>query len=121
MVSCKECADKVVSRTDNFGDLISADQKVLNERCESRSNHRHAVVVSDMTTQWIQSHPCKTKTSQEPKGVVKVPGTRRGNQQSFALTIPNSVKLVKISPGIIARLHQTDRRLMVLLKEQCAE
>ena len=30
-------------------------------------------------------------------------------------------KLVKISPGIIARLHHTDRRLMVLPKEQCAE
>ena len=34
-------------------------------------------------------------------------------------TIPwNSAKLVKIFPGIIARLHHTDRRLMVLLKEQ---
>ena len=40
-----------------------------------------------------------------------------GNQKSFTLTIPwNSAKLVKISPGIIARLHHTDRRLMVLLK-----
>ena len=28
---------------------------------------------------------------------------------------------MKISPGIIARLHQTDWRLMGLLKEQCAE
>ena len=28
---------------------------------------------------------------------------------------------MKISPGIIARLHHTDRRLMVLQKEQCAE
>ena len=38
------------------------------------------------------------------------------------LTIPwNSAKLVKISPGIIARLHHTDRRQMVLRKEQCAE
>ena len=33
----------------------------------------------------------------------------------------SSRNLVKISPGIIARLHHTDRRLMVLLKEQCAE
>ena len=32
----------------------------------------------------------------------------RGNQKSFTLTIPwNSAKLVKISPGIIARLHHT--------------
>ena len=43
-------------------------------------------------------------------------------QRSFTLTIPwNSEKLVKIFHGIIARLHHTDRRLMVLPKEQCAE
>ena len=28
-------------------------------------NHRCAVVVQDVATQWIQSYPCKTKTSQE--------------------------------------------------------
>ena len=32
---------------------------------ESRNNHRYAVVVQDLATQWIQSYPCKTKTSQE--------------------------------------------------------
>ena len=32
---------------------------------ESRNNYRHAVVVQDLATQWIQSYPCKTKTSQE--------------------------------------------------------
>ena len=32
---------------------------------ESRNNHRYAVVVQDLQTQWIQSYPCKTKTSQE--------------------------------------------------------
>ena len=49
----------------NFGDLITADHKVLNENCESRNNHRYALVVQDLATQWIQSYPCKTKTSQE--------------------------------------------------------
>ena len=29
--------------------------------CESRNNHRYAVVVQDLATQWIQSYPCKTK------------------------------------------------------------
>ena len=33
--------------------------------CESRNNHRYAVVVQDLATQWIQSYPWKTKTSQE--------------------------------------------------------
>ena len=48
-----------------FGDLITADHKVLSDNCECRNNHRYAVVVQDMATQWIQSYPCKTKTSQE--------------------------------------------------------
>ena len=37
----------------DIGDLITADHKVLSEGCESRA------------IQWLQSHPCKTKTSQE--------------------------------------------------------
>ena len=49
----------------NGGDLITADHKVLCESCESRNNHRFATVVQDLATQWIQSYPCKTKTSQE--------------------------------------------------------
>ena len=49
----------------NFGDLITADYKVLSDNCESRNNHRYAVVVQDLATQWIQAYPCKTKTSQE--------------------------------------------------------
>ena len=28
-------------------------------------NHRYALVVQDLATQWIQSYPCKNKTSQE--------------------------------------------------------
>ena len=48
-----------------FGDLITADHKVFNEGCESRNNHRHAVVVQDLATQWIQSYPCTTKSSHE--------------------------------------------------------
>ena len=49
----------------NFGDLITADHTVLSDNCESRNNHRYAVVVQDLATQRIQAYPCKTKTSQE--------------------------------------------------------
>ena len=49
----------------NFGDLITTDHKVLSGKCESRNNHRYAVVVQDLATQWIQAYPCKNKTSQE--------------------------------------------------------
>ena len=63
--SCRRRAGTVVPRAEHFGDLIAADHKVLSEESESRNNHRHAVVVQDLATQWLQSHSCKTKTSQE--------------------------------------------------------
>ena len=95
-------AGAVVPRTEGVGDLITADHKILSEESESRNDHRYAVVVQDLATQWIHSYPCTTKT--------------------FTLTIPGNLeKPVKIFPGIIARQHHTDRRLMVLQKEQCAE
>ena len=46
------------------GDMITADQKVLNEEQESRLHQRYAVVVQDLASQWIQSYPCK-KSAQE--------------------------------------------------------
>ena len=52
-------------RAEKFGDLITADHKLLSEGCESRNKHRYAVVVQDLGTQWIRSFPCKRKTSQE--------------------------------------------------------
>ena len=62
---CRRRIGGVVPRADFFGDSITADHKVLSEGCESRNNHRYAVVVQDLATQWIQAYPCKTKTSQE--------------------------------------------------------
>ena len=63
--SCRRRAGTVVPRAENFGDLITADHKVLREECESHHNHRCAVVVQDLATQWSQSYRCNTKTSQE--------------------------------------------------------
>ena len=62
---CRRRNDGDVPRAENVGDLITADHKVLSEGCGSRNNHRYAVVVQDLATQWIQSYPCKTKTYQE--------------------------------------------------------
>ena len=56
---------ETVPRAEKFGDLMTADHKVFSENCESRNNYRYAIVVQDLATQWIQSCPCKTKTSQE--------------------------------------------------------
>ena len=61
---CRRRIGGAVPRAENF-DLMTADHKVLSEGCESRNNHRYAIVVQDLATQRIQSYPCKTKTSQE--------------------------------------------------------
>ena len=64
-VFCRKRIGTVVPRAGNFGDLITADHKVLGEGGEPRHNHRFAVVLQDLATHWIQSCPCKTKTSRE--------------------------------------------------------
>ena len=121
-VPCRRRNGGVVPRAENFGDLITADHKVLSDNCESRNNHRYAVVVQDLATQWIQAYPCKTKTSQHTQRSLQSFWSPIGSQKSFTLTISwNSANPVKISPGIIARLHHTDQKQMGLPKEQCAE
>ena len=41
---CRRRNGEAVPRAVNFGDLITADHKVLSDNCESRNNHRYAVV-----------------------------------------------------------------------------
>ena len=38
---------RAVPRAENFGDLKTADHKVFSDNCESRNNHRYAIVVQD--------------------------------------------------------------------------
>ena len=71
---CRRRNSGAVPRAEIFGDLITAYHKVLSDNCESRNNHRYAVVVQDLATQWIQAYPCKTKTSQQNlEKLAKVP------------------------------------------------
>ena len=46
-------------------DIMTADHNFLRQGCESRHNHRYAVVVQDLATQWIQLYAFETKTFQE--------------------------------------------------------
>ena len=62
--SCRRRAGPVVPKAEKFGDMMTADHKFLSKGSESRDNHRDAVVVQDLATQWSQPYPCKTKTSQ---------------------------------------------------------
>ena len=122
-IPCRRRNGGAVPSAENFGDLITADHKVLSDNCESRNNHRYAVLVQDLVTLMDPDVSVqKPKLHKKPREACKSSWNPRGILKSFTLTIPwNSVKLVKISPGIIARLHHTDRRLMGLLKEQCVE
>ena len=110
-------------RAENFGDLITADHKILSEESESRNNHRCAVVVQDVATQWLQSYPCKTKTSQETqRSLQKLLEPNRKPIKSVALTIPwNLASLLKNYPGIIVRQRHTDQKQMGMQREQCVE
>ena len=36
-----------------FGDLITADHKVLSDNCESRNNHRYPIMVQDLACRRI--------------------------------------------------------------------
>ena len=62
---CRKRTGKAKRRAENVGHLITADHKVLSEGCESRHNHRYAVVVQDLATQRIEAYPSKMKNSQE--------------------------------------------------------
>ena len=59
---CRRRTGEALQRAEKYGDLITANHEVLNEGCESGDNHRYAVVVQVLATQW---NPCQTKTSQE--------------------------------------------------------
>ena len=65
--SCRRRTGTVVPRAERFGDLITADHKNLCGESESRNNHRYAVVVQDLATQWIQSYPCKAQSFRRPR------------------------------------------------------
>ena len=82
---CRRRNGEAVPRAANCGDLITADHKVLSDNCESRNNHRYAVVVQDLATQWIQSYPCKPKSSQETsKNLMKfLEPSRKPNDNSL--------------------------------------
>ena len=75
---CRRRNGEAVPRAAKFGDLITADHKVpvLSDNCESRNNHRYAIVVQDLATQWIQAYPCKTNFTGNSKKLAKVLGAR---------------------------------------------
>ena len=110
------------AQSGKIGDLITADHKILSEGSESRNNHRYAVVVQDLATQWLQSCPCKTKTFQETqKSLMKfLEPTRKPK----VIDTDNSLVFGKSCEGLswnhcTSTPHRSEA--MGLLREQCAE
>ena len=75
---CKRRNGGAVLRAEKFGDLITADHKVLSENCESRNNHRYAVVVQDLATQMDPVVSVQNKNfAGNPEKLAKVLGARQ--------------------------------------------
>ena len=76
-------------RAENFGDLITADHKVLSEGCESRNNHWYAVVVQDMATRMDSTMPVQNKNfSWNRKEVTKVLGADEETESHLLCQFP---------------------------------
>ena len=115
---CRRRTGEALPRAENFGFLITADHKVLNEGGESRNNHRYAVVVQDLATKWIQSYPCKTKTSHETeKSLRKFFEPSHKPKVNYTDNPLESGNHVKIYHGITELQHLIDPRQMASLKE----
>ena len=120
--SCRRRAGTVVPRAENFRDLITADHKHFGEDSESRNNHRYAVVLQDLATQWLQSHPCKPNTSKDTqKNFMKFLEPTRKPQVIYTDNSFELASLVRNYPGIIVRQRHTDLKQIGLPKQQHAE
>ena len=75
---CRRRNGGAVPRADKFGDLITADHKVLSDNCESRNNHRYG-------SKRIRAKP---KLHKKPREACKSSWNPRGILKSFTLTIP---------------------------------
>ena len=105
---CRRRDEGSIPRAEELGDLITADQKVLNEGSESRNNHRYAVVVQDLVTQWIQSYPCETKISQETEKSLRK--FLEPSQKPKAVHTDNSINFGKSCEGFSWNHRSTPHR-----------
>ena len=74
---CRRRNRGAVPRAENFGDLITADHKVLSDNCESRNNHRYAVVVQESSHSMDPGVSVqKQNFTRNPEKLAKVLGAR---------------------------------------------
>ena len=105
---CRRNSQSHIHRATNFGDVMTAEHKVVNDEGESRNNQRFAIVVQDLATQWILSYPCKTRTSHETGRNLRNVVDPEENPRLYTQTIRwNLEKLVKTVNGTIVRPHSS--------------
>ena len=91
---CRRRIGRVVPRAENFGDLITADHKVLSESCEARNNHR--------LQSWCKTWPpngsrrirAKQKLLRKPKAACK--SSWNPNRKSDVVHTDNSFEFGKV-------------------------
>ena len=103
--SCTRRTGEALPRAEKFGDLLTADHKVLNEGCESGDNHQNAVVVQDLATQRMQSYPCKTKSAHETEE-----GSPGRNAIGFGMSLRWVVSWLKKGLWILAKKRMLEDR-----------
>ena len=112
---CRRRGGTVVPKAEQFGDLITADYKIISEESESRYNHRDALVVLDLATQWLDSYPCQTKTSQETqKSQMKFLEPTRKPKVIYSDSSLDLASLARNYFWIIVRQHHTDLKQLRL-------
>ena len=119
---CRRRIGRVEPRAENFGDLITADHKLLVKDV----NLETIIDMQSWCKTWLPNGSSRIRAKQKllrkPKGACKSFWSQIGSLKSFTLTIPwNLARAGKIFPRIIARQHHTDHKQMGLLREQCAE
>ena len=120
--SCRKRANAFMPRAEIFGDLITADHKILSEESESRNHHRYALV-QELATQCLQSYPFKTKSFQETqKNLMKFLETTRKPKVIYS---DNSLEFGKsceeLSWNHCTSTAHTHQKQIGLLEEQLAQ
>ena len=101
-----------------FGDLKTADHKALNEDQEARLHNQLAVVVLDLTTQWIQSYLYKIKSAQEtPRSLRQFICPEENPRYIKSEHSLDFLKLANGWFGILGDLHRIDPKEMELQSE----
>ena len=123
---CLRRTGEVVPRAENFGELITAEYTILGESCESRKNHRYALLVQYLATQWIQSYPCNKKKNLtgKRKELAKVLGTNQKTKSYLLwqfLGMRGQAAVRSLSEGTCADVHYADEKWRIAKNESRVE